>query len=555
MQKFFTQTLVSGFIKNLLANTPLFLHETANTRTKMIAGAYYVYNGMLIQCTETGTLYDNTAKYSVVSRCVPGTDYLNLTTRYVSYSDSYDTDTHRFLGEYLRQYRDLYGVDMLMYYNCFTPKLAEDIDLSGGQTETYKTYLTHIHFNQIYTLAVDCTLPFYICPVIYTDVGVSLNNTMIGEPILKKATTFNKPFTYELPTTDLDLYNNRANLYLAISIPKDIKSSITVLEGDFTHSNSEHIFNSDVPTRLDPIVMNNILVYNPLLLWMNVEQYVPFSPRLIEFLSGNIITKQDDISQNIARVEQKLDGGTNKLFDIYGIWDDAIRYIIYLQNYSKGVYSSDLNSWVNKNIELLIDQGQYEYSVGRILYTGHYKIGYRYDWMNIEELTPPTYDQYDIDFPSESIGMINNILDVTDYGSRESRFLSTETYTAQSVRGQCDIIVPNYFVTNLNRVVVNGHELTRDLDYLLSYKNLNPQAEPRISEFKPTPNDLSSEVPIYNNIKLTGTYGGGEHRLWEPYVGGLAPSVTNNIQVDFSYYSGAPAVRILLYELEITYYE
>ena len=170
MQKFFTQTLVSGFIKNLLANTPLFLHETANTRTKMIAGAYYVYNGMLIQCTETGTLYDNTAKYSVVSRCVPGTDYLNLTTRYVSYSDSYDTDTHRFLGEYLRQYRDLYGVDMLMYYNCFTPKLAEDIDLSGGQTETYKTYLTHIHFNQIYTLAVDCTLPFYICPVIYTDV-------------------------------------------------------------------------------------------------------------------------------------------------------------------------------------------------------------------------------------------------------------------------------------------------------------------------------------------------------------------------------------------------
>lgn len=540
MQKFFTQTLVSGFIKNLLVNTPLFLYETVNTYTKMIEGAYYVYNGMFIQCTKSGSLYDNSAEYDVVSRCIPGTDYLNLTTRYISSSDSYDTKTHQFLGEYLRQYRDLYGVDMLMYYNCFTPILAPDIDLSGGQTETYKTYLTHIHFNQIYTLAIDCTLPIYICPVIYTDFGVSLNNNLLGQPIIKKASLFNDPFTYELPTDDLDLYNNRANLYLAISIPKDIKSSITILEGDFTHSDSQHIFNSDIPTRLDPIVMNNLLVYNPLLLWMNIEQYVPFSPRLIEFLSGNIITKQDDNTQNIARIEKSLDGGTNRLFDIYGIWDDAIRYIIYLQNYNNNIYSSDLNSWVNKNIELLIEQGQYEYSVGRILYTGHYKVGYKYDWMTIEELTPPMYDQYDINSFSKITSVINNVMDVTDK-ERESRYAVHATYTSRSSRGQCDIIIPNYFVRSIDSVVVNGHELVRDVDYTV----LAPRVTP-------------------NNIKLFGTYNNGQERLWEKYVGGLSQSFIDNIQVNFSYNSGSfemitdperPIKGILFYELELLYQE
>ena len=54
MQKFFESTLVSTYIKYLLANTPLPLYPTIQTGDMLIAGMTYIYKKDIIFCNESG---------------------------------------------------------------------------------------------------------------------------------------------------------------------------------------------------------------------------------------------------------------------------------------------------------------------------------------------------------------------------------------------------------------------------------------------------------------------------------------------------------------------
>lgn len=54
MQEFFKTTLVSTYIKYLLANTPLPLYPTIRTGDYIVKGLKYIYKTDLIECTQTG---------------------------------------------------------------------------------------------------------------------------------------------------------------------------------------------------------------------------------------------------------------------------------------------------------------------------------------------------------------------------------------------------------------------------------------------------------------------------------------------------------------------
>ena len=143
-----------------------------------------------------------------------------------------------------------------------------------------------------------------------------------------------------------DLISREQDLKLFIKIPANCKSTITVLEGDFTtyndckyipkiesgrltkwnYSTNHSVVNFDNRKDLNssgfkPISKIQLLAFN------TGESY-PFADRLVEYLSGSAITPVDGIADNIKRV-QKVMAQNNHYFRTEGIWENQIQKIAY----------------------------------------------------------------------------------------------------------------------------------------------------------------------------------------------------------------------------------
>lgn len=87
---------------------------------------------------------------------------------------------------------------------------------------------------------------------------------------------------------------------------------------------------------------------------MNTGKSHPFADRLVEYLTGNAITPQDEIADDIRRVQQVM-----KLNDIWpdfdGLWDEHIRPIVYdyMVNHASSDVNHDILGYVDKDVEKL----------------------------------------------------------------------------------------------------------------------------------------------------------------------------------------------------------
>ncbi len=167
-QKFNTDTLMSRFIKQLLATTWIPLLDYIQEGDIMIAGCQYIYKDRILECTSTGVfivsnwgvlhprnnLYpaddlwvgidflkdaDASAKEKLNmyqeleevlnGRSIAGFKIVSTTHessqhicnyKYSSPVHWYDTLTHVHLGNYLRYLRDEKQIDLMPYYNCYS---------------------------------------------------------------------------------------------------------------------------------------------------------------------------------------------------------------------------------------------------------------------------------------------------------------------------------------------------------------------------------------------------------------------------------------------------
>jgi len=62
-----------------------------------------------------------------------------FTERHISQYGYYDTETHETLGTYLRAIRNLYGVDLMPFYNCFSGRYVSNLNISETQQSEYYT--------------------------------------------------------------------------------------------------------------------------------------------------------------------------------------------------------------------------------------------------------------------------------------------------------------------------------------------------------------------------------------------------------------------------------
>lgn len=176
--------------------------------------------------------------------------------------------------------RDLDGIDLMQYYNCWDGSYSDKIRIklleieSGASSITQngiatpdlnyskfeyelkieqnnkkndglKTLLVPIKFNTKYTIYIDSNIPFSVCPVYYDGISIISNSKITNKTFYKKISrcSFNSPVLYDGVDTSkhnlVDHSNNMTALYedyltLLIQLPESNTSSVIVLEGDYT---------------------------------------------------------------------------------------------------------------------------------------------------------------------------------------------------------------------------------------------------------------------------------------------------------------------------------
>lgn len=134
-QRFYTNTLQSNFIKYLLSEVEIPTIPFTTNITHVVPNAYYIHNNYIVRINErpegTITAYDvdslTSADYTKYEPYIFGKAYRGYTTKYTSSSNSYDPQTHYYLGMYLRAIKGYYGIDLMPFYNCYTNELVSTV--------------------------------------------------------------------------------------------------------------------------------------------------------------------------------------------------------------------------------------------------------------------------------------------------------------------------------------------------------------------------------------------------------------------------------------------
>ena len=302
-----------------------------------------------------------------------------------------------------------------------------DVDFNSYD-DAFKIYSFPIMLGRQYTIAIDSDKPVEICCAIY-DKYQNPDQFGIPTASYKKLTAayFNAPILYDTAdiinnilgqaedkdTAQKNIDTYEADIRMFIKVDINNASSIVVLEGDYrkwndtfmrtrtqltneyntaqvwetvsnhtitNFDNSEITFNQawdweskkDVNTdetyTIVPIdeCCENFKPITPLqLLRINSGVFHPFADRLIEYLTGNVVTEDDNISDDIERIQQTISfaNWTNNVnntlsnfeFTQAGLWDSRIRPILYasmqIDRYNGNDKNHDILGYLDKDVE------------------------------------------------------------------------------------------------------------------------------------------------------------------------------------------------------------
>lgn len=324
----------------------------------------------------------NQAQYKTVDTFLFGKYYPKSTELYCSKHNYYDSETHEHLGDLLRCYRDIYDLNLMPFYNCFSGNyisnfIIKDSEIENNDSSNFKTLKIPVKYNTTYTIAIDCSSSVRLAPVLlsnnnliesitlYTgnnttdtvDIGSSLYTSNIK--ILDSA-SFRNPITWGVDIVNTQheklLSKYERYLYLLIQIPFNNSSSVVVLEGDYTKAGTDDIYSTEKIFELNDLELSDLMISDLSLLQMNNNISYPYANRLIEYLLLNVITSRDPITRNVKRIQDLYPPSYEFTPEV---WDNLLRSKVYY-DYQKSdlLRQLDLNGFVDKDTEtLMIKQG------------------------------------------------------------------------------------------------------------------------------------------------------------------------------------------------------
>lgn len=391
----------------------------------IIKNHFYIYNNNLYKALQSiqGDTHEVTPEggknyyagervFFLVSPFVFGLHYNNLTTNYISDSSEYNPQTHSYLGDYLRSIRGFCGLNLMPFYNCFNNVYLTNVDLVRQKQnksiscviqdveDGYKILSVPIRYYHKYSIYIDSLDGFDYCPVLYGKNTLAksstedLSQTLIsslpdyyGNYRRCRYSDFKTPFVINevTPISGLEkLAQYESCLRLLIKLPKNNRSSVVVLEGDYSEIPSQ-LMSSPFDYSNPYIVVGNgeskaseytwaqasELKLGPLKLnWVNDGQIYAFTDTLPQYLLLSVISNADPIDKNIERTQeyvssveqQRIYGNRFKSNYLPGIWSTELReYLFNLMMTNPRVKPNtrlDIAGYVDKLTEQAITRGQ-----------------------------------------------------------------------------------------------------------------------------------------------------------------------------------------------------
>lgn len=424
MEKVNSNNILSKYIKNLISTSYIVTAPIWKKGKPIDKDRVYITNDYIVKaidsCNDTSNnRFDFNSHFQILSPFVENKYYPSLTSKYMSSTGVYDSLTHYHLGQLLRQVRDLHGIDLMQYYNCYdgssTDKyrikletITENDTETGNNTEkniltlkdftlsgsdNYKLIAVPVKFNEKYTVYIDSQLPIKYGFAYYDNVNAlyTTDKCILVNGGISNV-SFSNPLVISSPTADamwerysVAVANNKVYLeqYLTlfIEIPLSKSDSIIVLEGDYSknklvpviNSNGQVINNSEVT--LSKYYQGNEKVadsklYNRSansLVQLSRNETYAFTDRLIEYLALNVISHQDPIYRNIINAQKdtstrkcKASNGLNYEYPNYGTYDDKYREFIYrlATTNSKLPLLYDIDGFIDKDTEDAVIRGK-----------------------------------------------------------------------------------------------------------------------------------------------------------------------------------------------------
>ena len=389
MQKFDENTLQGLYIQNLLYNYYLpnirVLEVYRDDPEDVNISGYtfipddkerYIYKTTVRRHNETKNPLEsfNPEKDEIIHTFEPGKKYDNETSNFLSSSNTYTSEVHERLGDYLRFQRDFYNINLMSMYNCFSNVFIDQFSLpitynidsqtvkfkGSSRDQLFKIFSFPVKFGKKYKLY--CESPsaenklqfgFY-----YNNKLISINENIINSwetnlNIKNPRLSFATAYIFEVPEANKQLRAFEKYLRVFVQVPMSVNSSIVALEVD------SHIHD---------------FCLNPSLILKNYYSQHAFADRLFEFLIGNIITPNDPIPQNIVRIQRLI--SSNKFEQLYGRkldkyvlgqFDVQMHKCIYntfrdlkvvYENNSEPRLVHDFTGYIDKDVEELIMRAQ-----------------------------------------------------------------------------------------------------------------------------------------------------------------------------------------------------
>lgn len=406
MQQFYTNTIESKFIKDLIATTPLPTIDTLYKGKWIVPGCYYINDCNVVRANhitdDEAFQFDPDTSNSQLALISPykfGSSYPGFTSTYYSINDGYDSKTHYYLGNYLRCIRDLHDINLMPFYNCYNGEYVTDITIdsttktiiqSDPNVRGKKIVSIPVKFGETYSIFIDCSTEVeimcgfygnkgYISPTQTPAVEIKTENKYVN----LRYTSFRDGFTYTTPKPEKSTYPYTRFFRMFIQLPLNIESSIVVLEGNYTTKNiaysiveipldkkNEKKLIAAIDTFPTKVKQNQTLLSDLSLTQIAGTVSYAFSDRLIEYLTYNVITSEETITQNILRVQQyasslinaKLNHTEpfNMSLSTPDVWDTKLQtYLFNLAKESKYIQNKlDLTGYVDKDVEQVITRGQ-----------------------------------------------------------------------------------------------------------------------------------------------------------------------------------------------------
>ena len=238
LQRFGTDTIPTHFVKYLVEQNEIPMIPFTKKVLHVVNGRSYIHNNYIVRCKKSGftpqiTSLNESTYFDFIEPYIFGRRYAGLTSKYLSRTRYYDSETHNWLGNYLRAYKAVYDINLMYYYNCFSNEYCQKISIKlptdtykyykltnqNLENETYKIISVPIKFCQKYTVAIQSEegalfIPAFVGPLGLLDKQQSLLQDYINTCLTSQLddceytsitdfkqpiTYFNKPFIFQSP--------------------------------------------------------------------------------------------------------------------------------------------------------------------------------------------------------------------------------------------------------------------------------------------------------------------------------------------------------------------